>query len=148
MEQFIQFALEHYILTTLWLFVLIMLVIDLFHGSSVKRLSAQEATIKVNQGGIFVDTRTDEEFKQGHIVQSRQVGLAEIREGNLKKLEKYKKAPIIVVCNYGSSARTAASLLLKAGFEQVFVLQGGIQAWKGANLPLQQATHATNKSKK
>ncbi|WP_157980713.1 rhodanese-like domain-containing protein [Aliidiomarina taiwanensis] len=150
MDQIIQFATEHYIMSALWLAVLVMLVVDLIKrgSSAVTSLSAQEATIKVNRGGLFVDIRSAEEYNNGHIHGARNIPLQQIRDGNTKALEKYKDAPIITVCNYGNTARTAASLLEKAGFSQVSILQGGMQAWKGANMPVRKSAASADKQKK
>lgn len=150
MDQFIQFATEHYIMSALWLAVFFMLVADIVKKrfSTVTSLSPQQATLAVNRGGVFVDVRGDEEFNQGHIHNARQVTLQNIREGNVKVLEKYKDAPIVAVCNYGNTARTAANLLTKAGFSQVSVLQGGMQAWKGASMPVSKGAASASKQKK
>ena len=61
MEQFFQFATEHYILSTLWVIVFVMLVMDIVKKrfSSVQPLKPQEAVIKVNRGGVFVDIRSE-----------------------------------------------------------------------------------------
>jgi rhodanese-related sulfurtransferase len=40
------------------------------------------------------------------------------------------------VCRSGNASGDAASKLKKAGFEQVNVLDGGINAWQAAGLPL------------
>jgi rhodanese-related sulfurtransferase len=42
----------------------------------------------------------------------------------------------VLVCQVGQTATTAAKRLRKAGFAQVAVLEGGIQAWQSADLPL------------
>lgn len=138
MDQFIQFASEHYILSALWLAVFTFLVVDIVKRrfSTVTTLSAQQATIAANRGGLFVDIRTEDEFASGHIHGSKNISLAKIRAGETKPLDKFKDAPIVTVCNYGNSARTAAALLDKAGFTKVSVLQGGLQGWRGANMPI------------
>lgn len=138
MTEFLQFATEHYILSTLWIVVFFLLVMDIMKRglSGVTRLGPQEATIAVNRGGVFVDVRSVEEFTQGHIHGSRHLPLEKIRAGETKTLDKFKDAPIVLVCNYGSTAQTAAGLLEKAEFSKVTVLQGGMQAWKGASMPV------------
>lgn len=149
MDQFIQFVTEHYILSTLWLVVFLMLVSDIVKNrfSSVTMLNPQNATIAANRGGLFVDIRSEEEYTQGHIYGSRWLPLQKIRDGDTKALDKFKDAPIVTVCNYGNSARSAASLLEKAGFTKVSVLQGGLQAWKGASMPLSKGAPANNTTK-
>jgi rhodanese-related sulfurtransferase len=36
----------------------------------------------------------------------------------------------------GMTSKRTASQMLKAGFENVVTLKGGINAWQGANLPI------------
>jgi rhodanese-related sulfurtransferase len=36
----------------------------------------------------------------------------------------------------GMTSKRTASQMLKAGFEKVVTLKGGINAWQGANLPI------------
>ena len=55
---------------------------------------------------------------------------------NLAKLEKYRKKPVIVVCAAGQRSAAGCRILSKAGFENVSQLEGGIQAWEKAGLPL------------
>ena len=43
---------------------------------------------------------------------------------------------MVLVCKTGQSAGDAAKRLKKAGFEQVYVLDGGIGGWQQADLPL------------
>lgn len=150
MAQFIQFATEHYIMSALWLFIFFMLIADVVRRrfTTVTGLAPQQATIAVNRGGTFVDIRSEEEYNQGHIHNARWISLQNIRDGNIKVLEKYKDAPIVTVCNYGNTARTAAALLEKAGYSQVSVLQGGMQAWKSAGMPTHKGTSSSGKQKK
>lgn len=149
MDQFIQFVTEHYILSTLWLVVFFMLVTDIVKNrfSNVTLLNPQNATIATNRGGVFLDIRSEEEYAQGHIYGSRWLTLQKIREGDIKALDKFKDAPIVTVCNYGNTARTAAALLAKAGFNKVSVLQGGLQAWKSANMPLSKGAPTSSAAK-
>jgi rhodanese-related sulfurtransferase len=52
------------------------------------------------------------------------------------ELEKYKNKTLVVVCDKGISAFSAARMLEKSGFSDVVVMEGGIDAWKAQNLPL------------
>lgn len=147
MDQFLAFVTEHYILSALWVVVFVLLVMDIAKKrfSSIQPLQPQEAVIKVNRGGVFVDTRGAEEFAKGHIQGSKNIELAKVRAGEVKGLEKFKDAPIVTVCNYGNTARAAATALEKAGFSQVYVLQGGLQAWQNASLPVSKAQQKKKK---
>ena len=54
-----------------------------------------------------------------------------------------KDQPIALVCRSGRRACSAASLLANRGFADVAVLEGGIEAWRAAGLPLDSAAGAT-----
>ena len=43
---------------------------------------------------------------------------------------------MVAVCRNGQASADAAKRLKKAGFEQVYWLDGGIAAWQQAELPL------------
>jgi rhodanese-related sulfurtransferase len=47
-----------------------------------------------------------------------------------------KSRPMVLVCRSGQSATGAAARLRKAGFERVYVLDGGNDGWQQAGLPL------------
>ena len=51
-------------------------------------------------------------------------------------LAKVRELPVAVACRTGTASADAAKRLVKAGFKQVFWLDGGVAAWQQANLPL------------
>ena len=88
------------------------------------------------QDGVVVDIRAKAEFDKGHIAGAEHLTLEKIQKNDLSSLEKRKSKPIIVVCNAGLSASGAANILLKNGFAEVSILQGGMNTWLQANLPV------------
>jgi rhodanese-related sulfurtransferase len=46
-----------------------------------------------------------------------------------------RDAPVLVLCRTGNRAAQAAQRLCAAGFTQVSVIEGGLEAWKTAGLP-------------
>ena len=48
--------------------------------------------------------------------------------------------PVIVYCGLGRRARSASAVLANAGFGSIYMLSGGLKAWKDAGLPLETAT--------
>lgn len=50
--------------------------------------------------------------------------------GRLTELQEYKQKDIAVVCRSGARATTGAQILKKAGFAKVYVLTGGMIAWR------------------
>jgi rhodanese-related sulfurtransferase len=53
-----------------------------------------------------------------------------------KDLAKARELPIAIVCRNGQASAQAARRLKKAGFGKVFWLEGGLGAWREAQMPL------------
>ncbi len=139
MEQLIEFAGNHFLLSGIWLALVAMLVYSFISGwtSKVKEVNTHEMTQLINkEDAIVLDTRQAKDFKAGRIINAHQIKPEEIREKNFSKLEKFKDTPIIVVCAMGNSARGVASSMTQNGFNKVFVLKGGMNAWQSAGLPI------------
>ncbi|GAB2641342.1 thiosulfate sulfurtransferase GlpE [Vibrio panuliri] len=45
--------------------------------------------------------------------------------------------PVLVMCYHGISSQGAAQYLVNQGFEQVYSVDGGFEAWQRANLPVE-----------
>lgn len=139
MQEIMQFASNHPILSLAWVVLLVLVIVTTFKGmfSNVKTISRGEATLLINkEDAVVVDTRTRDEFRKGHLSGALNVLAADIKKGSVGELEKHKAQPIIVVCATGHSAFESASQLSAAGFEQVSVLKDGIAGWSSENLPL------------
>jgi len=96
-----------------------------------------EAVQLINRrDAVVIDVREDAEYAAGHITNARHIPLAQL-EGELKALEKFKSRPIIINCRSGPRAASAAGVLHKGGFNEVFTLRGGISAWQQAGMPLE-----------
>ncbi len=103
-------------------------------GSQASAVPLQEAVNMVNsQHGIFVDVRTEEAWKAGHIAKARHLPLAQV-EARAADLPKSK--PIVLVCESGRDSSKALDQLKKAGFEKLAVLQGGMVSWRAAGFPV------------
>jgi rhodanese-related sulfurtransferase len=139
MDQMVEFVTNHYILSGLFAALLAALIYTTVASqlSSLKELSTHEATLLMNKEDAYIlDIRPVAEFKKGHILGSKQIKAELVNKGDFTPLEKSKDKPIIVVCAMGMTSKRIASQMLKAGFEQVVTLKGGINAWQGANLPI------------
>ena len=101
-----------------------------------KGLSPAEATIWMNRRKAAVlDLRSEEAFKAGHLPGAKHVLSNEIT-AKIEKLKLDRKNPLILVCETGASSRKAISEVQKLGFTEVGALDGGVQAWQAAALPL------------
>ena len=75
----------------------------------------------------FLDVRTEEEYKEEHILEAINIPLSGL-ESRIGELDKSKK--IIVYCSSGDISRTASETLVQQGFENVYNMLGGIEEWK------------------
>lgn len=101
-----------------------------------KAISPAQLTQLINrENALVVDVSAAGDFEKGHIVGSRQVALSQL-DPESKLLAKVKELPVALVDRNGMTSATAAKKLVKAGFKNVFWLDGGIASWQGADLPL------------
>lgn len=101
-----------------------------------RRLGPAQLTALINrENALVVDLRPAADFEKGHIAGSKNVQMSQFDPEN-KHLAPAKALPVVLICKAGESADGAAKRLHKAGFANVGVLEGGIQAWQSAELPL------------
>jgi len=138
MDQYIEFASNHWMLVTAFFAITYFLINDIIETSlrKYKTISPILTVTKLNSGNpIIVDVREPSEFKKGHIADAILIPVGSI-EKQLNKLELYKKDDVIVVCHTGTRSAPACTTLTKNGFENVFLMIGGMQSWEENKLPI------------
>jgi rhodanese-related sulfurtransferase len=106
----------------------------LFRG--YKALRPAELTSLINrENALVVDLSAINDFEKGHIAGSKNVQPSQF-DPESKLVASAKSLPVVLVCRTGQASASAAKRLKKAGFEQVYWLDGGIAAWQQADLPL------------
>ena len=132
MDRYLEFILNHYILS-LALALVTFLLIQEFFDAVFKRfegISPLLAVAKINDAKtVIIDVRESPDFIQGHIEHAINAPLSKFSE-QIPQLEKYKKNVLLLTCQTGTRASAAAKLLTKAGFENVLILTGGMTAWQ------------------
>ncbi len=139
MQEYLEFIKANMVLSLVWVILVVVIVMNFIKAkmAKYKAVTPLEVTHLINkEDGVVVDIRSGDEFKQGHITGSINVLESEIKSGSVPNLEKYKNSPIIVVCKSGMTAQGSSSELVKAGFEKVYLLKGGILSWTEAKMPL------------
>lgn len=97
-------------------------------------LGTLAATQLINTREVqVVDVRAPEEFKSGSLLHARNLPLPEVTQ---RAAELRKDRPVLVVCELGRRASLAAVKLRSAGIAEVYILAGGLNAWRAAGLPL------------
>lgn len=82
----------------------------------------------------LLDVRTPAEFETLHIRGAYNVPLDRLTEyaTEIRKINE----KVVLVCASGQRSRTAETSLVQAGMTQVHVLDGGVNAWTAAGLPV------------
>ncbi|MDY6942289.1 MAG: rhodanese-like domain-containing protein [Pseudomonadota bacterium] len=137
MSQLLQFVGNHpYLVGAFTLVLLASLTLELSRLIRLRRIEPVEAVQMLNrENAAVIDIRDMGDFKKGHIIDAVNAPERHLDE-HLDRLAEIKPRPVIVCCSTGLSAGRVASRLSKAGFAKVYILKGGIQAWREANLPL------------
>lgn len=143
MDRLFEFVGNHWIMVSAMFIVTILLIQDLTETLMRKHklISAAGAVALMNdEGSLVIDVREPHEFSEGHIENAQHIPLGKIDE-RLYELEAHKNTPVIVACQSGTRAPQACGKLIKAGFAQVYELQGGMVAWEEQKLPISRKRH-------
>ena len=85
---------------------------------------------------VVLDIRTPEEFAGGHLSGAINIDYyADDFEAQLGELD--LEVPYVMYCNSGNRSGNALPVMDSLGFSEVYELDGGIQAWYAANLPIE-----------
>ena len=105
-------------------------------ASGVPNLSATEAVLMLNRDKpLVLDVRDAAEFAAGHIQGAKNIPVAELAN-RLKEIEKFKDKPVLVHCQKGMRAKSACNTLKAQQFSKLNNLQGGLDTWIEAKLPV------------
>lgn len=136
LQDFFHFVAEHYLLSLAFVVISLALLFEELRGkASGSNVSPSTATHLINrERATVVDTRERDAFTAGHIVNAINISQNDLLKSD--KLKKMQTKPIILVCKQGQTTPAMASKLRKQGFTSVYVLKGGLDAWKDSGLPV------------
>ena len=106
----------------------------------VAAMTPAEAELAASIGATFIDVREENQrAREGHIAGSLHVprGILEFHadvRSPLYMAELDPWAPLITYCGDGARAALAADALKQLGYRQVCYLEGGLAAWRAANM--------------
>jgi len=103
---------------------------------------AELQQLLAQQNGLAVlDVRTPVEFAEVHVPQVRNEPLDQFNpQALLASGAIAKDTPVYLLCRSGARASKAAEKLVKEGFDQGVVVEGGTLAWIEAGLPVERGT--------
>ena len=134
-----KFILDNWMLMAVALGSGFFLLLPVVQGATASGISPTEAVQCMNrEKGVVIDVCSAEEFAASHINGAVNVPLDQL-EAKLPSVAKNKSIPLILVCAAGARSKRAQAMAQKLGYEKVHSLQGGLTAWKEANLPVVKA---------
>lgn len=100
---------------------------------TLKFLSPQAAQALLDQGNaLLVDIRTADEHAREHIAQARCIPMDQLNAATLAAQGK----AVIFHCRSGQRTRLNAQALSACTSSEAYVLEGGLDGWKQAGLPV------------
>ena len=136
MHELILFFLKHWVLSLGFITVLICVVVNecIVLKTSPKKLAPTQLVEMINHSTpLLLDLREALLYKKSHIIQSV-VFLN--TEDDRKKLLLQKDQVIVLICATGNHALIVAKQLRSHGMSNIYILHGGISAWREAGLPI------------
>ena len=107
-------------------------------AASTAAVISQEQLLAALEEGtapILLDVRTAEEFNEGHIEGAINIPFDELPQ-RAAEIGAETDAPIVLYCRTGRRVRIAETALAEVGYSNLIDLEGHIQEWKAAGLPL------------
>ena len=106
-------------------------------GGGAAGLTPTEVVQLMNrEKAVVVDVCGADEFAAGHVVGAKNLPLDEL-EAKLAGTVKNKATPVVLVCASGMRSKRAVAIAKKLGYENARSLNGGMGAWRAANLPVE-----------
>lgn len=90
-------------------------------------LSIEQAHERWQQRSVMVDIRDAQSYGVGHVPDA--VHLTNETLSDFVQQTEFDQ-PVMVMCYHGISSRNAAQYLLSLGFEAVYSVDGGYEAWQ------------------
>ncbi|WP_292365338.1 MULTISPECIES: rhodanese-like domain-containing protein [unclassified Methanoculleus] len=104
----------------------------------VRTITPSEASALIEEregdpGFVIVDVRRPDEFAGGHIPGAININSAEFSE-HLDGLD--PEATYLVYCQRAGRSAGVREMMREAGFCEVYEIEGGLNAWEAAGLPV------------
>jgi rhodanese-related sulfurtransferase len=94
-----------------------------------QRVSVDKAKELIAKGVHVIDVRTPAEYGGGHIPQAKSIPLDSILARPRDLIKADTADEILFVCQVGQRSALAAEMAAAVGFEKLYNLEGGTDAW-------------------
>ena len=97
-----------------------------YRGNSKNEINFDNLKDKVSKGAILVDVRSPQEFNEGHLNGAINIPEYEIRKRIRNESPKLNQQ-IVLYCQYGGRSQDALNMMTRMGYNNVYVLKGGLE---------------------
>jgi len=101
-------------------------------GGHKSDITVAEAVALRDQGALFVDVRTTEEYSAAHVAGSVSIPLDQLQT---RINEVPRDREVVVICASGTRAKTGRDMLVEAGYTKVACMTGGLHEWQAEGYP-------------
>ncbi len=85
----------------------------------------------------LLDVRTPPEYGRARVTGARLIPLAELDPETFLNQRRITDAPLYITCQSGTRAAAAVEKFRRAGFNGCILVEGGMEAWMNAGLPVE-----------
>jgi len=104
-------------------------------SATVVSVETFEKMSKKKKKTVILDVRTPEEVAEGHLAGAKNINVQDdLFQVSIDQLDKNKT--YLLYCRSGKRTAVAGAKMKAAGFKKVYMLDGGITAWKEKGKPL------------
>ncbi len=137
---------QEFLIQNIWLIALmvgsgLMLVYPVLFGGLARYLTIAEAMLLINhKKAVLIDLRDAASVEQvGSLGGSTRIAYSEL-ESQLPNMPKLKGKPLVFICQTGHQSISATKIAKKLGFNEVYVLKGGLKSWLESGMPIHKSS--------
>ena len=138
LTQLSEFAVNHPFLVLAFVVLLVLVFLNELKTATQRFASLNPAAavqLMNNEDIVVLDVREPSETAAGKITKAIQIPVGAVKT-RIAEIEKHKDKTLLVYCKNGARSGVACKELGKNGFDKVYSLNGGLQAWQEAHLPI------------
>ncbi len=102
-------------------------------AAAPQAVDVHEARRRQTGGALLIDVREPGEWQQGHAPDVTLIPLGSLAT---RLADIPHDRDVLLICRSGNRSGTAQRQLLQRGYERVFNVSGGMNAWASAGLPI------------
>lgn len=100
-------------------------------------INAETVKSGLPDNAVIIDVRTEPEYIEARLAQDHVfIPLSDLNAQTLEQSGIGRDSPVYMFCRAGVRARTAAHIMIQAGYTDVYVIEGGLMACYDAGIGL------------